>query len=111
MRRHWYPIAVAVLCLAIGLAVGYRLGQRHPLVPLPHWGESDQIFVEDTKYCATIITPQGGTASQPARRIYHKVTCPFARRIDPSHRVFYDSPLQAEDDGCVPCKRCRPGQD
>jgi len=40
--------------------------------------------------------------------IFHKSTCPYAREIAPSNRIFFDSPVEAFKAGYSRCKKCNP---
>ena len=94
-------ILIGVCCLAVGAGIGYRLGQQHAPVGLP----ATNCDAADS-FVASVVLPRGGTATQPARRVYHRADCRFARRIDPENRAIFASSQAAEADGYAPCKRC-----
>jgi micrococcal nuclease len=52
--------------------------------------------------------PYVGSMKPGKFRKFHYPTCPYAKRIDPSHQVIFNSAAEAEAYGFIPCMYCNP---
>lgn len=80
--------------------------QPEPVPPAP---STDVVEVEpDSGSAPAIVVRYVASADYP---IYHRLSCKYARRIDPNKLVAFPTASAARAAGYVPCKVCRPPED
>jgi len=57
---------------------------------------------------APVPREEAGYVASIMRESYHRLTCQWAKRINPENAVYYRGKADAEGDGHRPCRVCRP---
>jgi len=63
---------------------------------------------EKTNSDSPPVANESGYIASKSSKIYHRPTCPHAKRIDPAKSVRFSSREEAEKTGRRPCKTCKP---
>lgn len=63
---------------------------------------------EKTELDSSKATEEGGYTASKSSKVYHRSTCPHAKRMDAAKAITFSSLQDAEKTGRRPCKTCKP---
>ena len=53
-------------------------------------------------------SPAGTFIASKSSKVFHRTTCPHAKRLDPAKAITFQTRQEAEQNGRRPCKTCNP---